>query len=138
MSRMSRDFSMLKVRPCERRKFLNFSFSRVSELFGYRSWEFFWKNPFFSEFAKILWKKFGNKFGSKTLDLEAKTGVLCQKQGFLKIPNLQNIQNLFYSEFSKNYEKMMLKLNFYFHEKLVPTQIPTWIFEFKFGMQGLS
>jgi len=39
-----------------------------------------------------------------------------------------------YSEFSENYEKMTLKSNFYFHEKLAPTRI----FEFEFGMQGLT
>jgi hypothetical protein len=32
-----------QVRPCVRRKFPNFSFSRVSEMFGFRSSEFFRK-----------------------------------------------------------------------------------------------
>ncbi len=125
MSRMSRDFSMLKVRPCERRKFLNFSFSRVSELFGYQSWEIFWKNPFFPNSPKFCEKSSEISSGQKPLIWRQKQEFWGQKQGFLNIPNLQNFQNLFYSEFSKNYEKMALKLNFYFHKKLVPTQIPT-------------
>jgi len=103
---------ILRLRPCKKRNFLNFSFSRVSELFCFRS-------------LKILRKKFGNKFGSKH-------GFWGQKQGFLNIPNLRNIRNLFYSKFSENYEKAMSKLNFYFHKKLIPTQI----FEIEFGMQG--
>jgi len=48
-----------------------------------------------------------------------------QKQGFLNIRNLRKIQNLFYSELSKNYEKMTLKLNFGNRKKLVLTQKPT-------------
>jgi len=56
-----------------------------------------------------------------------------QKQGFPNILNLRNIRNLFYSKFSKNYEKMMSKSNFYFHEKLIATQIPTQIFEFEYA-----
>jgi len=40
------------------------------------------------------------------------------------------------SKFSK--QKMTLKSNFDIHKKLVPTWIPTWTFEFKFGMQGFS
>jgi len=55
-------------------------------------------------------------------------GFWGQKQGFPNIPNLRKIWNLFYSKLSKNYKKMMLKLNFGNHEKLVPT----------FGMQGLT
>jgi len=86
--------------------------------------------PGFSEFAKILQKKFGNKFGSKPLFLRQKQGFWGQKQGFPNNPNLWNIQNLLYSKFSENYEKMMSNLNFYFCKKLVPT----WIFEFEFGM----
>jgi len=62
---------------------------------------------------------------------------LGQKQGFPNIPNLRNIWNVFYSKLSKNYEKMMLKLNFENCENLVPAQIPNRTFEFKFGMQGL-
>ncbi len=60
---------------------MNFSFSRVSELFGYQSLEFFLENPSSSEFVKIWQKKFGNKFRSKTPVLEAKTGVLGSKTG---------------------------------------------------------
>jgi len=45
---------------------------------------------------------------------------------------------LFYSELSKNYEKMMLKLNFGNCKKLVLTQKPTQMLNLKFGMQGLN
>jgi hypothetical protein len=76
-------------------------------------------------------------FGSKDPVFEAKTGLWGQKQGFPNIPNLRKIQNIFYSKLSENYEKIMLKLNFENRKKLVPTQIPTRTFEFKFGMQGL-
>jgi len=34
-----------QLRPCVRRKFPNFLFSRVSEIFGFRSSEIFWKKP---------------------------------------------------------------------------------------------
>jgi len=104
----------------------------------------FSKKPGISEFAKILWKNFGNKFGSippvigsKKLFLRQKQGFWGQKQGFPNILNLRNIRNIFYSEFPENYKNVMSKSNFYFREKLVPTQILTQIFEFKFGMQAL-
>jgi len=61
-----------------------------------------------------------------------------QKQGFPNIRNLWKIWNLFYSELSENYEKMMLKSNFGNRKKLVPTQKPTQMFGLKFGMQGLN
>ncbi len=98
-----------------------FSFSRVSEQFGFRSSEIFWKYPFFltrKNFKKIVWKQdqtlFLRVLGSKF----KKQG---QKQGFSNIPNLRKIRNLFYSKLSENYEKMTLKLNFGNREKLVPT-----------------
>ncbi len=46
--------------------------------------------------------------------------------------------NLFYSKLSKNKKKMMLKLNFRNCAKLIPTWKPTWMFDLKFGMQGLN
>ncbi len=104
----SQCFDYFKLRPCERQNFPNFSFSRVSELFGYQSWEIFQKNPVFLNSRK----KFGNKFGSNTLFFGLKILFLSQKQGFWgqtqefpNIQNLQNVWNLFYSEFSKNYIK---------------------------------
>jgi hypothetical protein len=62
----------LKIRPCVRRKFSNFSFSRVSEMFGFRSSEIFRKKPEFSNsrnFCEKVWKKvrkfkFRKKFGN--------------------------------------------------------------------------
>ncbi len=48
------------------------------------------------------------------------------------IPYIQNNWNTFY------YGIMASKLNFYFCKKLIPTRIPTRIFEFEFGMQGLN
>ncbi len=65
-----RDFSSSEVRPCERRKFPYFLFSRVSEMFGFRSSEIFWKYPVFSNSQKFCEKvqkkvrklKFGNNF----------------------------------------------------------------------------
>jgi len=96
----------------------------------------------FASFGIVWLPKFGNfspnsqKFCKKTLEISPgqKTLFLGQKQGFPNIPNLRNILNLFYSEFSKNYKNMTLKSNFYFWEKHVPTRI----IEFKFGMQGIS
>jgi len=79
----------------------------------------------FFELAKILRKYFGNKFRNNFLFLGQKNLFLRvlgskfkkqgQKQGF------PNIQNLFYSELSKNYEKMTLKSNFRNRKKLVST-----------------
>ncbi len=51
-----------RVRPCVRRKFLNFLFSWVSEMFGFWSLEFFWKNPDFSNSQKFRKNKVGNHF----------------------------------------------------------------------------
>jgi hypothetical protein len=65
------------------------------------------------------------------------TPVLGLKQPFPKIPNLQKIQNLFYSELSENYEKMTFNSNYEKCKKLVPTQKPNQMFGLKFGMQGL-
>jgi len=81
--------------------------------------------------------------GQKTLFLSKKTcfGVKVQKTGSItgvgNIPNLWKIRNLFFSELSKNYEKITLKLNFGNREKLFQTQKPTRMFGLKFGMQGL-
>ncbi len=60
----------LKIRPCERQKFPNFLFSRVSEMFGFQSSENFRKYPVFSNSWKFREKvrkkvrklKFGNNF----------------------------------------------------------------------------
>jgi hypothetical protein len=60
--------------------------------------------------------------------------ILSQKKPVFGSKSLEkvflNMRKLFYSKLSKNYEKMMLNLNFGNHEKLVPAQ--------KFGMQGLN
>jgi len=121
--------TVISLRPCERRNFPNFSFSQVSELFRFWSSEIFRKNLFFPNLQKFCKKSSEISSGQKTLFLR-------QKQGFANILNLWNIQNLLFSKFSKNYQKMTSKLNFYICEKLVPTQIPTRIFELEFGMQG--
>ncbi len=110
------------------REFLNCSIFEVLNFFG--------KTQFFRIRKKFCKKSLEISLDQKTLLLRQKQGFGGQKQGFPHIPNLWNIQNLFYSEFSKNYEKMMSKSNFYFCKKLVPTQILTRIFEFEFGMQG--
>ncbi len=50
----------IKVRPCIRRNFPSSSFLRVSEMFGCRSSEFFWKKMEFLNslnFCKKVWKK---------------------------------------------------------------------------------
>jgi len=97
-------------------KFRNFS--EISRLF---------------ELAKIL-RKFCENSWEISSCLGLKTLFLRQKQGFPNIPNLRDIQNLFYSKLFKNYKKITLKSNFRNCEKLFPTQT----FEFKFGLQGLT
>jgi len=60
---------VLKLRPCVRRKFLNVLFSRVSEMFGFRSSEIFRKKPEFSNsrnFREKVRKKFGNLSSEKS------------------------------------------------------------------------
>ncbi len=98
------------LRPCERQNFPNFSYSHVSELFGFRSSEFFLEKPGISEFIKksseISLGQTPLLLGQKTLFLRQKQGFWGQKQGFPNIPNLRIIQNLFYSKFSKNYVKI--------------------------------
>ncbi len=69
-----------------------------------------------------------NKVRSKMAILEAKNLIIFAKI-FIIFSRFWMIEN---SEFSKHYEKMMLKSNFENCQKLVPTQT----FEFKFGMQG--
>jgi len=54
------------VRPCVRRNFPNFSFSRVSEMFGCRSSEIFGEKWNFRT-RGIFAKKFGKKFGMQGL-----------------------------------------------------------------------
>ncbi len=88
--------------------------------------------PKFGNFAKISVFFNLQKFRENSLEIS-----LGQKQGFPNIPNLKNIWNLFYSKLSKKFEKIMLKLNFENHEKLIPTRIPTRTFKFKLGMRGL-
>jgi len=60
-----------------------------------------------------------------------------KKEGFLNIPNLRKIWNLFYSELSENLKKMMLKSKSGNRKKLIPTQKLTRMFGLKFGMKGL-
>ncbi len=75
-----------KIRPCVRWKFPNFLFSRVSEMFGFLSSEFFWKKPEFSNkrnFRETVRKKvrkfkFGKKF-SKIWGFRAKNPVFRSK-----------------------------------------------------------
>jgi hypothetical protein len=53
-------FLLLILRPCVRRKFQNFSFLRVSEMFGFQSSEFLGKTRTFQNrknFAKIVQKQ---------------------------------------------------------------------------------
>jgi len=113
--------SLTVLRPCERQNFPDFTFSRVSELFGFQSSEFFWKNPVFPNSQKFCKKSSEISSDQKSLLLGQKTLFLWQKQGFPNIPNLRDIWNLFYSKFSKNYKKITSKSNFYFCKKLVPT-----------------
>jgi len=65
---------------------------------------------------------------------EAKNLIIFAKI-FVNFLRLQKNEN---SKFSKHFEKMTLKLYFENCEKRVPTRIPTWTFEFKFGMQSLN
>ncbi len=108
-----------------KKEFSEFFILRVRELFGFQSFEIFWKNPVFPN-LQIFCKKI---LGQKPLLLGQKNLFLRQKQGFSNIPNLRNILNLFYPKFSKNYKKMMSKSKVC--EKLVPTRI----FDFKFGAE---
>ncbi len=99
------------LRPCKRRNFPKGSEISLGQ------------NPLF--------------LGQKILFLRQKLGVLGQKQGFPNFPNILNIRNLFYSELSKNYKKMILKSNFGNQEKLIPIRKLTLMFGLKFGMQGI-
>jgi len=64
---------MRQIRPCFRRNFPNFLFSRVSEMFGCRSLKFFFgKNRNFWT-REIFTKKFGKKF--RNLSSEKSLGI---------------------------------------------------------------
>ncbi len=56
LSNNKSDFHAIVLRPCVRQKFPNFSFSRVSEMFGFQSSKIFWKYPVFSNLQKF-WEK---------------------------------------------------------------------------------
>jgi len=73
---------------------------------------------FFSKFAKILRKKFRNKFGSKT--------------GVSKHSEFTEYSEFVLFQIFQKLQKNDVKIKFLFSWKLVLTQI------FKFGMQGLS
>jgi len=63
-SRLMWSFWVITLRPCVRRKFPNFSFSRVSEMFGFRSSEIFWKKNGIFELAE-----FSRKTLEKSLEI---------------------------------------------------------------------
>jgi len=109
-------------------------------MFGFRSLEFFWKNPSFlnsQKFCKnsseirleIISCFLGQKktffefekpcFGVKKSSESSEKFRKVQKQGFPNNWNLLKIQSLFYSKLSKNYEKMIFKSNFRNREKLI-------------------
>jgi len=69
--------------------------------FGQKNPVFESKNLFLSQKILFLGQKIWEKFG-KSLEK-------VWKQRFLNIRNLQKIRNLFYSELSENYKKMILK-----------------------------
>ncbi len=70
-------------------------------------------------------QKFGISQKILIFGIKCLTSFLEQKWGF----GSKNLYSV-YTEFITS------KLNSYFSKKLILTQIPTWIFEFKFGMQG--
>ncbi len=67
------NFIRCKIRPCIRQNFPNFLFSRVSEMFGCQSSEFFWKKTEFLNsrnfFVKMLGKKFENLISEISLGI---------------------------------------------------------------------
>jgi len=94
------------LRPCVRRNFPNFSFSRVSEKFGCRSSEIFRKKTEFLNSQNF--RKKVRKFW---------------KQGF---PNVQKFRKLFFfPKFLKITKNDVNNSNFGNREKLVPTRKPT-------------
>ncbi len=109
-----------------------------------RSSDFFWKYPFFSNSQKFCKNSSEISLGEKPLFWVKKTcfwgknrGLGVKNRGFqtLQIYRIFGICSI--PNFQKITKKMMLKSNFKNCEKLVPTQIPTQTFKFKFGMQGL-
>ncbi len=112
--RLFSNVSIFKLRPCERRKFPNFSFLQVSELFGYRSLEFFWKT---SKFAKILQKIFGNKFGSKNPVFEAKTRVLGSKTVISEHSKFKEYSEFVLFQIFRKLQKNDVKIEFLFLQK---------------------
>jgi len=89
------------------------------------------KNPFFSEFTKILLKKFGNKFGSKkpvcgsinpvfgskNSIFEAKIGVLGSKTGVLEHFNLTEYSEFVLFQIFQKLQKNNVKIEFLFSQK---------------------
>ncbi len=74
------------------------------------------------------------KNGSKNPVFGSKTGVLGSKTGVSECTEGTEYSKLF---LFRMHEIIASKSNFYFRKKLILTQIPTQMFEFKFGMQGL-
>jgi len=66
------------------------------------------------------------------------TPVFGSKTPVPNIPYILNIRKWPIYDTRNRYKNIVYKLVLNFHEKLVPTWIPTQIFEFEFGMQGLT
>ncbi len=113
----------------------------VSEKFGFRSSEFFWKYPVFSN---------SQKFGENSLEIISEISLEISLEiiscfwdkktcfwGFWGQSSKNRVKNRGFWTFQK-LRKMTLKLNFGNRKKLVPTWKPTQMISLKFGMQGLT
>jgi len=124
------------LRPCKRRNFWTFCFREFRNISVIEIRKFFGNISFF-ELAKILWKKFGNKFGNENSEINLNIIQICTSNTKLSNKNTQKFSRLWKienSKFSEHYKKMTLKSNFENHKKLFPTRT----FKFKFRMQGLN
>ncbi len=111
------------VRPCVRRKFLNFLFLRVSEKSVFQSSEIFAEITSFFELAKILWKTL-----EKCLEIISCFWVKKLKAAVSKNPKLTKILEFVPFWTFRKLQKMTFNLNFKNCKKLVPTQKPTQMF----------
>jgi hypothetical protein len=88
----SKDITVFFVRPCERQKFLNFSFCEFRNCSVIKVQNFFGKKPGFPNLQKIQKKSLEISLGQKKPVFEAKTGVSKHSE-FTEYSKLNSIPN---------------------------------------------
>ncbi len=95
--------------------------------------DIFFQNFRFREFRKLPFFEFRNISEIFWAFRTRSDPNFCEKIAKIRVRTSQNKP---FTEITENNEKMTFNLSRLDSRKLVPTRIPTRIFEFEFGMQG--